>query len=502
VVNRLLHFILIRFLHLPIYTNFKRTKKNFLIHFILNEKTIATDLPAGMVLLDFIRYHQHLTGTKIGCREGDCGACTVLIGELKDNQLKYTSATSCLMPLGNAHLKHIVTIEGTNLENELNPIQQAMADEGATQCGFCTPGFVVSLSGFCLSDKDPQHIGAFIDGNICRCTGYKSIQRAAERIGKILQEKKKTDPVRFATDKKILPSYFNSIKEKLLSLQSKTNGTLKNREAMFFVGGGTDLYVQKHDEMKDAGIHFMFDQKELKGITEEGNKIVVGPSATVTDLKESPVFQKYFEDFETYIKLVSSTPIRNMATIAGNFVNASPIGDFTIFFLALDAQIVLNDGNTRREIPLRNFYKAYKKLDKKEEEFIEKVWFAIPAKTSRFSFEKVSKRTNLDIASINSAILLDIENDTIKKAGISAGGVGPVPMYLAKASEFAKGKKISAAFVHMLIDVVQEEISPITDARGTAAYKRLLLGQLIKAHFIKMFPDLAIEKILFSGNTE
>ena len=132
-------------------------------------------------MLDFIRYHQHLMGTKIGCREGDCGACTVLVGEIVDDKLVYESMTSCLLPIANANGKHIVTIEGINFPDTLNPIQLAMADEGATQCGFCTPGFVVSLAGFCLSYKSENAIAA-VDGNICRCTGYKSIERAANRI--------------------------------------------------------------------------------------------------------------------------------------------------------------------------------------------------------------------------------------------------------------------------------------------------------------------------------
>src|SRR6266542_830741 len=137
-----------------------------------------------MVLLDFVRYHQYLTGTKVGCNEGDCGACTMLVGELKDNDLRYQSLTSCLTPLGNVHGKHVVTIEGLNMEG-LNPIQQAMYDESATQCGFCTPGFVISLAGFCLQNgRDAkfcmsiENAIAAVDGNICRCTGYKSIERA------------------------------------------------------------------------------------------------------------------------------------------------------------------------------------------------------------------------------------------------------------------------------------------------------------------------------------
>ena len=164
-----------------------------LIRFILNEKETATSLPAGTVLLDYIRYHQHLMGTKIGCREGDCGACTVLVGEIKDNRLQYQSMTSCLLPLGNVQGKHIVTIEGINPGNgELNPIQQAMADEGATQCGFCTPGFIMSLAGFCLNDQEAtkENAIAAVDGNICRCTGYKSIERAAGKVAVLMKEQK------------------------------------------------------------------------------------------------------------------------------------------------------------------------------------------------------------------------------------------------------------------------------------------------------------------------
>ena len=459
----------------------KITIKITLIHFILNEKEIATDLPPGMVLLDFIRYQQHLTGTKIGCREGDCGACTVLVGELSNDELHYHSVTCCLMPIGNAEGKHIVTIEGINFPDTLNPVQQAMVDCGATQCGFCTPGFVVSLAGFCLSDALPtkENAIAAIDGNICRCTGYKSIEKAATAIAEQLQDKK--DTIAFVTEQKILPGYFSEIKERLLAIRQPPLTT--SHSPLNFVGGGTDLYVQKHDEMKDAAIRFLLDHPEMNSIKKEGIKCILGPSVTVSDLMASPIIKEVFPDFHRYAKLVSSTPIRNMATIAGNFINASPIGDFTIFFLALDAQLVLSDGKTARELPLRKLYRGYKTLDKKPEEHIEKIWFELPDKNTFFHFEKVSKRTHLDIASVNSAICLTMKSDVIEKACISAGGVGPVPMYLQKASEFLKGKKITDAVVQETIEVMKTEISPISDTRGTKEYKILLLGQLIKAHF-------------------
>jgi xanthine dehydrogenase small subunit len=488
----------------------KINNKNSLIRFILNEKEIATGLPPGMVLLDFIRYHQHMMGTKIGCREGDCGACTVLVGEIKGNELLYQSMTCCLMPIGNAQGKHIVTVEGINNDDELNPVQQAMSDEGATQCGFCTPGFVMSLAGFCLSDKEPtqQNAIAAVDGNICRCTGYKSIERAAGKIADIMKERKGEDAALFVSSNKILPAYFANIKKRLQQLNDAEKARhlpdlASLQERPHVVGGGTDLYVQKHDEMTNASIKFVFDHPNLNGIIKEGNKFIIGPSATVTDLKESSVINDAFPEFHRYARLVSSTPIRNMATIAGNFINASPIGDFTIFFLALDAQIVLKDislassnGESLRTLPLRKLYTGYKQLDKKPEEHIEQIWFELPSKNSLFHFEKVSKRTHLDIASVNSAISITMNGDVIESAGISAGGVGPIPMYLQKTSAFLNGKTISEELVHEAIETAQTEISPISDARGTKEYKRLLLGQLIKAHFMKLFSEMPADKLL------
>ncbi len=465
--------------------------------FILNEKEIRTDLPSGTLLLDFIRYHKHLTGTKIGCREGDCGACTVLVGECKGDQLQYRSATSCITAIGNVQGKHVVTVEGTNLPSILNPIQQAMCDASATQCGFCTPGFVVSLAGFCLSDKEPtyQNAIASIDGNICRCTGYKSIERAAQIVASVMADKNETESIDYVTEQNILPQYFVGIKEKLQLLALDTDENLMptaSSATVKFLGGGTDLYVQQHDTMQQQQIDHLFNKSHLNGVEKVGNSLYFGASATVTDLMESPTMLQYFPDFARFTKLVSSTPIRNIATIAGNFINASPIGDFTIFFLALDAQLLLSDGQTKRQLPLRNLYKGYKILDKRPEEFIEKIWFRLPDSNAYFNFEKVCKRTHLDIASVNTAISISVENNSITEAALSAGGVGPIPTFLNNTVAFLKGKILEEKLVYEAIAVAQTEVQPISDARGTEAYKRLLLQQLIKAHFVTLFPALQI----------
>jgi xanthine dehydrogenase small subunit len=225
----------------------------------------------------------------------------------------------------------------------------------------------------------------------------------------------------------------------------------------------------------------------LKGIQKDGNKCVIGGSVTVTDLAESAIMQECFPKLKNYIKLISSTPIRNIATVAGNFINASPIGDLTIFFLALNATVVFGDGSNSREVLLRKLYKGYKTLDKAPNEYIEKIWFAVPDKNTCFHFEKVSKRTYLDIATVNSAISITMDGGQMNEVYLSAGGVAPIPLFLEKTSSFLKGRTPNDDTIFEAIEILQSEISPISDVRGTEEYKRLLLGQLVKAHFMELF---------------
>lgn len=457
-----------------------------MLKFILNNKELTTTLPHTTVLLDFIRYNKNLTGTKIGCREGDCGACTVLIGEIIDNELQYKSATSCLTPIGNINGKHIVTIEGINFENELNPIQQAMHNQSATQCGFCTPGFIVSLAGFCLNNNTPTYENAIasIDGNICRCTGYKPIERAAKNVCDLLQDKPQKNIATYLTNKNILPKYFETIEERLkaLSLESIDNTDVSNK---IYLGGGTDLYVQKHDEMLDANAMLLANNKDLQYIKNENGICKIGASTTVTQMQESELLNHHFPNLQQHIKLISSTPIRNIATIAGNLANGSPIGDLTVFFLALNATITLSNGQDERKILLSHFYNGYKQLDKTASEYIAAIEFQLPASNTHFNFEKVCKRTYLDIASVNTAICLQHSNNIITSAFISTGGVNAIPMQLSKASAFLVDKQINTQTLDECIQIATTEIAPISDARGTKEYKTLLLAQLIKAHFIK-----------------
>ncbi len=453
-----------------------------MIKFILNDNDIETDQPSGSTVLDFVRYHKNLKGTKIGCREGDCGACTVLVGELADDAVKYRTMTSCLMPLANAAGKHIVTVEGINpADGSLTPVQQAMVDENGTQCGFCTVGFVMSLTGFCIDGtaKTPEMAVSAIDGNICRCTGYKSIERAAEGVCRQLAE----------GGRQFFPLYFNSISSRLTSLQTKDSRS-PTASRRLFTGGGTDVYIQRPDVMAESeSEHLLFDD-ELRGIRDLGDTIEIGASVTVTDLLESPIMQSLFPDLYKHLKLVSSTPIRNMATLAGNFVNASPIGDMTVWFLALDAEINVSTGSgSNRSLFLKDLYLGYKQLAKQPGEMITTIRFHKPTDNFRFNFEKVSKRTYLDISTVNTAISLIINEGTIADAHVAAGGVSPIPLYLKETSAFLRGKRIKAETIAEANEIIQSEISPISDVRGTESYKRLLLRQLFRAHFVELFGE-------------
>jgi xanthine dehydrogenase small subunit len=459
-----------------------------MITFILNNKTIKTSEHSGMTLLDFVRYEQRLTGTKIGCREGDCAACTVLVGELKNDRIEYQSITSCISPLGNAHGKHIVTVEGTNLQNKLTTAQEAMRANYATQCGFCTPGFVVSLTGFALSNSEKNYSNALdaISGNICRCTGYKAIEKAAHQVVEKLENYNQENRFVWLIENGFIPEYFSAIPKQLKDIEIKDLNQPKGK----YVSGGTDLYVQQADHLADNDVHLIAEKDYLKGITIDNDICTIGTNSTVSDLWNHTELNTFLPNLKKHLKLVSSEQIRNMASFGGNLVNASPIGDMTIFFLALNSDItILTSDDKERTIALKDFYRSYKTYDLKDSELLKEIHFKLPTKQSYFNFEKVCKRTHLDIATVNSAIHISVKNDTIIEAHVSIGGVAAIPKYLHETSAFLKGKPLTTETILKASDILQNEISPISDVRGTSDYKRLLGRQLFFAHFTELFPE-------------
>ncbi|HPA81461.1 MAG TPA: FAD binding domain-containing protein [Thermoanaerobaculales bacterium] len=452
------------------------------IRLLVNDREVELDVAAGVPALDVVRDRLGLKGTKHACREGDCGACLVLLGELEPSgRLRYRALTSCLLPIGEARGRHLVTVEGLAAA-DLGPVQRAIVDEGGSQCGFCTPGFVVAMTGLLLNttrfDLDEALIA--LAGNLCRCTGYASIRRAVASLLDELRGCVAPAPDRIAAlvGAGVLPPYFTEVAARLVALEPSpaelhADGPL--------VAGGTDLYVQRLSELEPAMPRLLL--RELPpGIRADDGWVEMSATTTAEDLKRSPVLRQVLGGVERFIDLICSEPVRQRATIGGNIVNASPIGDMTIMLLALDAELVLARDGRRRQLPLRDFFRGYKAVDLGPGEIIEAVRFPASRGNGAFTFERVSKRRYLDIASVNSAAWLRLEGGRISQVFLSAGGVAPIPMRLTATEELLTGKRVTADVARLAADAARAEVTPISDVRGSADYKRLLLGQLVLAH--------------------
>lgn len=450
---------------------------------LLNDRLVEVDVPDGTLALGWLRERHGLVGTKEGCGEGECGACAVLLGEREGDVVAYRAVTSCLLAVGELAGRHLVTIEGLNPPQGLNPIQQHLVDAGAPQCGFCFPGFVVSLTGYFLNSPDLARDDAIaaVDGNICRCTGYASILRAVDamraRFVPLLGARR--DRVAQLVAWGILPEHFATAVARLALLPPPAT---VGADAVL-MGGGTDLLVQRADALVDAELSFLSRQPALRGIRREGRHLVIGGGVTVEALKHDASFRELVPDAVAVIDRFASTVIRNRATVAGNLINASPIGDVTILLLALGGEIMLAGG---RVVALRDFYRGYKQLDLARGEVVEAVRVPVGEADHRLSFEKVSPRKYLDIASVNSALRVRVQDGAWHDVALAVGGVAPVPLLARATSACLDGRPVDAGLLHEAADCLDDEIAPIDDVRGSAAYKRLLARRLLFAHGLKL----------------
>ena len=458
-------------------------------NFILNEKPIKTEERQGMTLLEFIRGVACLSGTKDACREGECGACTVLVGSRQaDGSVAYKACASCLLPLGDIDNCHVVTVEGLGFE-PLTLVQRLIVEHSASQCGFCTPGIVLSLTGFALASPSLSYDDAVnaLDGNICRCTGYVSIRNAALALCDALAKLDKAPAKRLEAliSAGVLPEYFRAIPGRLAAPAAPAAG---GKNAVL-VAGGTDLFVQKPEQLLESDLCFLSKRRDLDYVREEGWSLKVGGAVTIEDFRNSDAVRRHFPRLADDLLLHSSAILRNKATLTGNIVNASPIGDATIILLALGARLVISgEGGKKREVPLDKFYLGYKKTDLACGELVSEIVIPLPPPGSRYNFEKVSNRTTLDIAAVNSAMLLTLGSDgAVKDLRVSAGGVGPVPLLLV-GLDVLRGRKTGAGLAADLAKAAMKTASPIDDIRGSAEYKKLLLGQLMKAHLRAIAP--------------
>lgn len=462
------------------------------IRFLLNGDQVSVgSIGPDETLLDYLRLRRSLKGTKEGCAEGDCGACTVLVGRVHDGALTYESVNACIRFMGSLDATHVVTIEhlkGT--DGKLHPVQQAMVDFHGSQCGFCTPGFVMSLYGLWMRSPNPDDasIEKALQGNLCRCTGYEAIMRAARAIsdyGKAakdplvaerkavigkLEALKDRERVEIGTgkDRLVIPANLNDFAR---LLDAEPNATI--------VAGSTDVGLWVTKQMRSiTPVVFIAGLDELKGISETNGVISIGAGATYTEAFET--LAKRIPALGPLINRIGGEQVRNMGTIGGNIANGSPIGDTPPPLIALGATLTLRRAKKRRTIPLEDFFIAYGKQDRQPGEFVEAVHVPVPAADAKFAIYKVTKRRDEDITATLGAFHLTLAVDgTVDDICITYGGMAATPKRALGVEKALIGKPWNEETVMAALPKFAEDFQPLTDMRATAEYRALAARNLL-----------------------
>jgi xanthine dehydrogenase small subunit len=467
------------------------------IRFILNDEEISlTDVKPDTTLLDWLRLDRRLRGSKEGCAEGDCGACTVLVGRLMDDEIIYNSVTACIRFVGSLHGTHVVTVEHLRgKDGNLHPVQQAMVEHHGSQCGFCTPGFVMSLYGLWMRNPDPSQtaIEKALQGNLCRCTGDAPIIRAGQAISSY--GRPEGDPLlaeRIALKGRI--TALNDGRRVELGEGAEriiVPADLDDFAAVYeanptatIVNGSTDVGLWVTKFMRAIGpVIFIGHLQALKQIEQTSEAVRFG--AGVSYSEALPVIAERFPQLGELWNRIAGEQIRNMGTIGGNIANGSPIGDTPPPFIALGATLVLRKGAQRREILLEDYFIAYGKQDRQPGEFVESVSIPMLPAGEKFATYKISKRREEDISALCGAFRVALDDGVIASAHIAFGGMAATPKR-AKAVEAALvGQPWVQATIDAAVAAFAEDYQPISDMRASADYRLLTAQNLLVRFFLE-----------------
>ncbi len=444
-------------------------------------------------ILNYVRLKLKKTGTKEGCAEGGCGACTVVIGELKKNNIIYKAINSCIAFVPSLEGKQLLIVEDLiSKKGSLHPVQNAMVNYHGSQCGFCTPGFIMSLFAMYknYSSYNDKIIQDSIAGNLCRCTGYRPIIDAA----KSLNNQNQSD--HFTKIKKNTIFLLKKIKKRNISIQNfnkkyfvpknifELKKAIKKNPKAKLLSGGTDLSLIVTKEKKNIdNIIYLNSIDELNYIKENRNYIEIG--ATTPLIKFESFIKKYYPDFNSILKRYGSVQIRNVATIAGNIATASPIGDTLPLLLSLDASVVLQDNKKKKILYLKNFFVSYRKTRLKRGQFISSVRIPI-FKKNIFKAYKISKRIDDDISSVCGAFNLEIVNKKIKNIKIAYGGMASIPKRAIKCEKVLLNSNFSETVVNKAKKILEKDFEPIDDMRASRNYRMETAKNLLTKCFLEI----------------
>ena len=470
------------------------------IRFILNGEDVTLgDFGPTETLLDYLRLRRRLTGTKEGCAEGDCGACTVLVGRLVDGILRYETVNACIRFLGSLHGTHVVTVEHLAArDGTLHPVQQAMVDQHGSQCGFCTPGFVMSLYGLWLSNDAPSRaeIESALQGNLCRCTGYEPIVKAAEQVA-AERPSSLFDPLeRDRTEISARLWEFRAHPETIIVEKDGARSVIPANLQAFadfiadepkatIVAGSTDvgLWVTKQMRLLDPVV-FINHLTELQSINADEKGITIGAGVTYTQSFE--VLSEEIPQMARLIDRIGGGQVRNMGTIGGNIANGSPIGDTPPPLIALGAELTLRSHSGKRTMPLEDYFLAYGKQDRMAGEFVEKVFVPRPREDAYFAVYKISKRRDEDISALCGAFHVELDMEgRVASARIAFGGMAATPKRARHVEEALTGQDWNWATVSAVRELFDQDYQPLSDWRATAEYRSLTAKNLLTRFFLE-----------------
>ena len=470
-----------------------------IVRFVFENKIYEIkDLDPNETILNFIRLRLKKTGTKEGCAEGGCGACTVVIGELEKNNITYKAINSCIAFTTSLEGKQLLIVEDLMQKNgSLHPVQTAMVNFHGSQCGFCTPGFVMSLFSMYKNNTfyDKETIEETISGNLCRCTGYRPIIDAAKSLNNRKPDQfKESEKKTISLLKKIRPKniFINIENKKYFAPRTviELKKIIKKYPKVKFLSGGTDMSLIVTKQKKEIeNIVYLNSIDELNYIKENNKYIEVG--ATTSLIKFELFIKKYYPDFNTILKRYGSVQIRNVATIAGNIATASPIGDSLPLLLSLDASISIESFNKKSRLSLKDFFISYRKTKLKKGQFISSIRIPI-YKKNIFKAYKISKRIDDDISSVCASFNLAIVNKKIKNIKIAYGGMAPIPKRAIHCEKILLNSDFSEEIILKAQICLEKDFQPIDDMRASKNYRMEIAKNLL----LKCFAEIKNNKLI------
>ena len=462
------------------------------VRFLLDGEVVSIENaePTGSVL-QYLREDLNRVGSKEGCAEGDCGACTVVVAEAVDDRIEYRAVNACIQFLPTLDGKALFTVESLkNADGSLHPVQQSMVDYHGSQCGFCTPGFVMSLFAMYQgkADINRESLDDVLSGNLCRCTGYKPIIEAGMRmhdypevshdeqqlLGQLQALKNQDDlHLRSSTGEYHAPASLSALAD---LYQRKPDATV--------LAGGTDVGLWVTKQLRElTEVIYIGNVPELKHITETDAGIEIGAAVSLEDafIKLSESYPELRELFRRF----SSMPVRNAGTLVGNIANGSPIGDSMPALICIDAQVKLRLGSSTRNLALQDLYLDYMKNAMQPGEFIESVFIPTRDESLVLASYKLSKRFDQDISAVCAAFALRLDGDIVSSIRIAFGGMAAIPKCADQTEAYLSGKKWDEKTVQQGMERLKQDFRPLSDMRASAAYRSQVSANLLYRFYLQ-----------------